>query len=117
LATGENYDDPFGKTLLDMWVARSDGGTWVKQRKLSETEIVATTGLFGTPIERTHAERMTLPVDVVIGVENTRATSLSWSEDVRRAFTEELRHHLRSQKAVGLVQETSLTMARVSPRR
>jgi ubiquinone/menaquinone biosynthesis C-methylase UbiE len=117
LATGENYDDPLGTALLDMWVARSDdGGAWVKQKKLSDTDIVATAGVFGTPIETTHSERMTLPVDVVIGVENTRATSLSWNEDARRDFTEELRRHLRSQPAVRLTQETSLTMARVLPR-
>jgi ubiquinone/menaquinone biosynthesis C-methylase UbiE len=114
LATGERYDDPFGAALLDMWVARSDdGGAWVKQRKLADTEIIATTGLFEMPIERHHSERMVLPVDDVIGVENTRATSLSWSEDARRGFADELRHHLRSQNEVRLSQETSLTMARV----
>lgn len=117
LATGEKYDDPFGSALLDMWVARSDdGGAWVKQQKLSATEIIATAGLFDTAVERTHAERMRLPVEVVIGLENTRATSLSWEEDTRRAFTEELRDHLRSQPEVSLTQETSLTMAQVLPR-
>ena len=59
---------------------------------------------------------MRLPVEVVIGVENTRATSLSWGEDGRRRFTEELRRHLRSRSDVGLTQETSLTMACVLPR-
>jgi ubiquinone/menaquinone biosynthesis C-methylase UbiE len=117
LATGEKYDDPFGAALLDMWVARSDdGGAWVKQRKLSDTEIIATSGLFDLPVEQNHSERMALPVDVVIGVENTRATSLSWSDQTRRGFTDGLRHHLRSQREVRLTQETSLTMARVLPR-
>jgi len=117
LATGERYDDPFGSALLDMWVSRSDdGGAWVRQQKLSDTEIIASAGLFGTPMERTHSQRMRLPVDVVIGVENTRATSLSWGEDARRGFTEELRRHLGSQSDVGLTQETSLTMAPVLPR-
>ncbi len=117
LATGERYDDPFGAALLDVWVARSDdGGAWIKQRKLSDTEILAAAGLFGTPIEKTCSERMSLPVADVIGVENTRATSLSWDEDSRRAFNGELRDHLRSQSEVGLTQETSATMARVLPR-
>lgn len=91
-------------------------GAWAKQQKLSDTEIIAGTGLFDTPIERTHSERMLLPIEVVIGVGNTRATSLSWSEDTRRCFTEELRHHLHSQTHVSLTQETSLTMGRVLPR-
>jgi hypothetical protein len=117
LATGERYDDPFGAALLDMWVARSDdGGAWVKQRKLSDTEIIATAGFFATPIEKAHSERVRLPVEVVIGIENTRATSLSWGEDTRRRFTEELRDQLRSQPEVSLTQETSLAMAQLLPR-
>lgn len=41
LSTGEKYDDPFGSALVDLWAARShDGGVWVKQRKLSDTEII-----------------------------------------------------------------------------
>ncbi len=117
LATGEKYDDPFGAALLDMWVTRSDDeGAWVKQQKLSDTEIIATTGLFDTPIEKKHAQTITLPAEIVIGVENTRSTSLSWDESSRRQFTEELRDHLRSQAEVSLTQLTSLTMARLLPR-
>ena len=52
-----------------MWVARSDdGGAWVKQKRLSDTEIIATAGSFGAPIQKAHSERMTLPAEVVIGV-------------------------------------------------
>jgi hypothetical protein len=100
-----------------MLVARSDdGGAWVKQRKLADTESIADTGLFAEPIQRTDARRVVLPVDVAIGVENTRATSLSWPDDVRQEFTDELRHHLRSQTEVHLTQETTLIMARVRRR-
>ncbi len=114
LATAEHYDDPFGAELLKTWVARSDdGGTWVKQRKLADTEIIADTGLFAEPIRRTDARRVVLPVDVAVGVENTRATSLSWPDEVRQGFTDELRHYLRSQTEVHLTQHTTLTMARV----
>jgi ubiquinone/menaquinone biosynthesis C-methylase UbiE len=117
LATGEKYDDPFGTALLDMWVARSDdGGAWVKQKKLSDAEILTAAGSFGAPIQKAHSKQMTLPAEVVIGVENTRATSLSWGEDARRRFTEELRGQLRSQPEVSLSQETTLTMAPVEPR-
>jgi len=111
LATGERYEDPFGAALLDMWIARSDdGGAWVSQAKLAETEI-ADTVLFEPPIERLHEERMRLPVEVVVGVENTRAISLSWTDEARRVFTEEMRDHLRGLSEVDLVQETSLSMA------
>lgn len=114
LSTREAYDDPFGATLLDMWIARShDGGAWAKQRKPSLSEIIATTGLFEPAVHTTDAQRMTLPAETVIGVENTRATSLSWPTEVREEFTEEMRHHLRSHTEVHLTQETSLTMARV----
>ncbi|HEX8804108.1 MAG TPA: class I SAM-dependent methyltransferase [Acidimicrobiales bacterium] len=116
LATGERYDDPFGAALRQMWADRShDRGEWARRRQVSDTEIVAGTGLFGAPVARAHADRTTLPADVVIGVESTRATSLSWSDDARRAFTAEMRRHLRATPAVALTQETSLTMAQVLP--
>jgi hypothetical protein len=41
-------------------------------------------------------------------VENTRATSLSWPDDIRREFTAQLRQYLLSQTEVQLTQETSL---------
>jgi ubiquinone/menaquinone biosynthesis C-methylase UbiE len=117
LATGEKYDDPLGAALLDMWAARSDdGGAWAKQRKLSDTEIITAAGGFSSPIERAHSQPMVLPAEVVIGVENTRATSLSWPQAVRRGFTEELRGHLGDQTKVSLTQETHLTMAQVLSR-
>jgi ubiquinone/menaquinone biosynthesis C-methylase UbiE len=118
LATGERYDDPFGAELLDMWTARTDdGGAFVRRQQFADdTEIITATGLFETPIRRTHTQRIVQPVDAVIGVENTRATSLSWPAETRREFTEELRQHLRFQTEVNLTQQTSLTMARVPPR-
>jgi len=117
LSTGEKYDDPFGSKLLEMWVDRSDdGGAWAKQRKLPGTGIDTSTGLFETPIQKVRSEPMALPVETVIGVENTRATSLSWPADVRHRFTEELREHLRAQTEVSLTQVTSVTMARALPK-
>jgi len=113
----ERYDDPFGAALLGTWAARSDDGRardW--QGHFADTEVIAGTGLFETPVRKTHAQRIVRPAEAVIGVENTRATSLSWPDDIRREFTEELRHHLRSQTEVQLTQETSLTMARALPR-
>jgi len=115
--TGERYDDPFGAALLAMWLARSDdGGAWAGRQKFPDTDVTGTTGLFDSPVERSHSQRMVLPVAAVIGVESTRATFLSWPEDIRRRFLDELRFHLRSQTEVQLTQETSVTMAQVLPR-
>jgi len=117
LETGERYDDPFGASLRGMWAARSpDGGARLRGPHFADTEAIAGTGLFETPIHQTHTQRIIRPAEAVIGVENTRAISLSWPDDIRRDFTEELRDHLRSQTEVQLTQETSLTMARVLPR-
>jgi len=116
-ATGERYDDPFGAALLGMWVARSDdGGAWARQQKLPDTDMTGTTGLFDSPVERSHSQRIVLPAAAVIGVETTRATFLSRPGDIRRRFLDELRFHLQSQTEVHLTQETSVTMARVLPR-
>jgi ubiquinone/menaquinone biosynthesis C-methylase UbiE len=114
LATGERYDDPLGSALEGMWAARSeDGGGSMRPRKPRDTEIITGTGLFEEPICATCAQPMVRPAEAVIAVESTRATFLSWPQDVRRGFTEELRQHLGSQTEVRLTQETSLTMARV----
>jgi hypothetical protein len=100
-----------------MWAARGgDGGTRVRGPHFADTEVIADTGLFETAIHTTHTQRIVRPAETVVGVESTRATSLSWPDDIRREFTEQLRHHLRSQIEVQLTQETSLTMARVVPR-
>jgi ubiquinone/menaquinone biosynthesis C-methylase UbiE len=116
LAAGERYDDPFGAALLGMWAARSDDGrTRVRQPHLADTEVIAGTGLFETPVHKTHTQRIVRSAEEVIGVENTRATSLSWPDDIRREFTAQLRHHLRSQTEVQLTLETSVTMARALP--
>jgi ubiquinone/menaquinone biosynthesis C-methylase UbiE len=117
LETGEHYDEPFRAALQGMWAARGgDGGARVRAPHFADTEVITSTGLFQTPVHRAHAQRIVRPAETVIGVENTRATSLNWPDDVRREFTEELRHHLRSQTEVHLTQQTSLTMARVLPR-
>jgi ubiquinone/menaquinone biosynthesis C-methylase UbiE len=117
LETGERYDDPLHDALLGMWAARGDDvRAQVRQPHFADTEAIAGTGLFGTAIHKTHTQRIVRPAETVVGVENTRATSLSWPDDIRREFTEQLRQHLRSQTKVQLTQETSLTMARALPR-
>ena len=113
LATEERYDDPVGAELLSMWVARSDdGGAWATGARLSDTQIIEDAGVFAEPVTRIGARRLVLPADAVVGIESTRATSLSWPDDVRRDFADEIRHRLRSQAEVQLSQQTTLTMAR-----
>jgi ubiquinone/menaquinone biosynthesis C-methylase UbiE len=117
LETGERYDEPFRAALRGMWAARGGPGRpLVRQPHFADTEVITGTGLFETPVHQAHTQRIVRPAETVVGVENTRATSLSWPDDIRREFTEELRHHLRSQTEVQLTQETSLTMARALPR-
>lgn len=117
LETIERYDDPLRAALIGMWAARGDDvRARVRQPHFADPEVIAGTGLFGTPIHKTHAQLIVRPAETVVSVENTRATSLNWPDDIRREFTEELRHHLRSQTEVQLTQQTSLTMARVLPR-
>jgi ubiquinone/menaquinone biosynthesis C-methylase UbiE len=114
LATGERYDGPFGASVLGMWAGRdAERGAWLRRPRLDETEVIAATGLFEPAVHRTHAERIARPAEAVIAVENTRATSLSWSAAERQEFTAELRRELGSVAEVPLTQDTSLTMARV----
>lgn len=107
----ERYDEPFGSVLDDMWLARShDDGAWVTRP--ADAAAIAGSGLFEAPLHRTFTQRLIRPAEDVIGVENTRATSLSWPDDVRCGFTAELRRHLRSWEGVPLTLEASVTMAR-----
>ena len=112
LGVDERYDEPFGTALAGMWAARGDtGGAWVTQAV--DAEVIAGTGLFGDPVCRTDTQRMNRPADVVIGVENTRATSLSWPEDIRREFTAEVRQYLGPQAEAHVTLQTTVTMAPV----
>ncbi len=113
LATEERYDDPFGAELLSMWVARSDdGGAWATEARLSDTQIIEDAGLFAEPVTRIGTRQLVLPAEAIVGIESTRATSLSWPDDVRHDFASEIRHRLRAQAEVQLSQQTTLTMAR-----
>ena len=80
----ERYDEPLGSALDRMWLARSaDDGAWATRP--ADAEAIGGSGLFEAPVHRTFTQRLTRPAEDVIGVENTRATSLSWPDDVRQA--------------------------------
>jgi ubiquinone/menaquinone biosynthesis C-methylase UbiE len=111
LSTREQYDDPLGAALLDAWIRRSDDRAWLKATTATVGQAIARTGLFAAPTVRWHTERRTLPSDVVLGLELTRATSLSYDEPARESFRAEVAGLLRQFPEVGLEQRTSLTMA------
>src|SRR3984957_10838657 len=46
-------------------------------------------GIFGEPVQRAFHRRTTMSAEAVIGVENTRAVTLSWPAVAREAFTAE----------------------------
>ena len=112
LGTEERYDDPLGTALDALWVKRGDaGGAW--ERRPSDPEAIAATGLFGTSACLADRQQTILPPGDVIGLESTRATFLSWPHDIQRHFTGELRQLLESQSVVHLTRCTSVTMAQV----
>jgi ubiquinone/menaquinone biosynthesis C-methylase UbiE len=108
------HDEPLRTALQKMWVARSDdGGTWLSRPGPAIAEIIGESGYFGTAVETSYSTRLSVPASSVVDLENTRATSLSWPDDERRAFTEELRGHLTTESA-GLTQVATVTMAQVA---
>ena len=108
----ERYEEPLGSALEGMWLARSaNDGAWVTRP--ADDEAFSGSGLFGPPAHRTFTRRVTRPAADVIGVENTRATSLSWPEDVRGKFNAELGRLLSRSDPVGVTVTSSVTMAPV----
>ena len=107
----EVYDEPLGTALEDRWLARSaDDGAWATQP--ADATAISRSGLFDAPVYQTFTQRGSYRAEDVIGVENTRATSLSWPSDVREGFNAELRELLGGRE-VPLTVESEVTMARV----
>lgn len=112
LGVGERYDASVGGILDRMWRARANSeGAWSAWP--GDTAAFAASGLFGPPAERGCWSRAMYAAEAVIGVENTRATALSWPEADRLAFTEELRARLLAYPEIHLTLDSSATMARV----
>ena len=112
LGAEERYDDPLGAALDILWVTHGNtSGAW--ERRPSDPEAIAATGLFGTPACLTDTQQVTLPAADVTALEGTRATFLSWPHDTQRQFTDDLGRLLDPQPAVHLTRHTSVTMAQV----
>jgi ubiquinone/menaquinone biosynthesis C-methylase UbiE len=112
LGADERYDEPLGAALEPLWITHGNtGGAW--ERRPSDPEAFAATGLFGTPACLTDSQRVVLTADEVIDLESTRATFLSWPDGTQRDFAADLRRLLESQPTVHLTRRTSVTMAEV----
>jgi len=110
----ERYDEPFGSALRAMWQARNDGGgAWVARQ--ADSDAFAGSGLFEAAVREVVTWRARRPADAVVGVESTRATSLSWPPDVQAGFAEEIRHRLAGHDGTGVTIESQVTMAQVAP--
>jgi SAM-dependent methyltransferase len=108
----ERYDEPVGSALDRIWRARSaNDGAWVTRP--ADDEAISGSGLFGPPAYRTFSRRLTRSAADAIGVENTRATSLSWPDDERSEFSAELGRLLSRRDPVGVTVTSSVTMAPV----
>jgi SAM-dependent methyltransferase len=106
----ERYEEPLGSALDGLWLARSaNDGAWVTRP--ADAEAISGSGLFGPAAHRTFTRRITRSAAAVIGVENTRATSLSWPEDVRGEFSAELGRLLSRRESAGVTVTWSVTMA------
>lgn len=106
----ERYDEPVGSMLDAMWLARSaDDGVWVTRR--ADARAIGDSKLFGPSVHRVFRQRLARSAADVIGVENTRATALSWPDGVREEFFGELRERLGSRAEVGVTLEASVTLA------
>lgn len=113
LGTAERYDDPVGGALREQWIRYSDGGgAWATTPRPSLADVIASSRRFDAAVTTTHHERRVLASDVVVALEQTRATFLSYDPTTRSRFVADLRRVLGDRTEVASTQETTLTMAR-----
>jgi SAM-dependent methyltransferase len=113
LGTAEIYADPFGAALRRTWIDHSDdGGAWAASPQPTLSQRLVASGLFGSPVVRSHHQERTMAPEAVFDLEQTRATLLCYSDDVRTSFNDRLRALLRQSGDVPLVQETTLLVLR-----
>lgn len=110
LSTGELYSEPFRTQLRELWsrycrqtVRAAYEPAWVAG--------VRDTALFGEPVELHHATPRRLSAAAVIGLERTRGTFLSYTEEEQADFTTDLTALLEPSSHIDLVQDTMLSMA------
>lgn len=108
------YDEPLGAALRAMWEARSDVGvTWADDPQPGVVDALRSSPFFGEPRSETDVRRVETTVAEVVSLEGTRATALSWPEEERAGFADELAARLAGEHTVSCTQVASLTMASV----
>lgn len=109
LMTQERYPEPLGSRLRELWMKYSRQSSWPGQpawlTALQDSE------LFGATVEASHTRALRLPAETVIGVERTRATFLSYTQQDQADFTADLQALVMPGSHIGLLQETFLAMA------
>jgi 2-polyprenyl-3-methyl-5-hydroxy-6-metoxy-1,4-benzoquinol methylase len=110
LSTGELYSEPFRTQLREQWTRYSRRTVRAAYQPVWVT-LLRDTPLFSEPVELRHTSPLQLPAEAVIGLERTRATFLSYSEQEQADFTADLSELLESGSHVDLVQDTLLSMA------
>lgn len=110
LSTEERYPEPLATWLRELWVSCSRRTVRSAVRPAWVTTLQEST-LFGETVEVLHARALRLPVQTVLGVERTRATFLSYSQQDQADFGAELSALLEPNSHVDIVQETILSMA------
>jgi ubiquinone/menaquinone biosynthesis C-methylase UbiE len=113
LSTGERYPEPLRTQLRELWIRYGHQNvTWAARP--AWLAALRETSLFGPAVEAAHTRDLQLPAQTVMGVERTRATFLSYSQQDQASFTADLGMLLQPSTHVDLVQETFLAMARAT---
>jgi ubiquinone/menaquinone biosynthesis C-methylase UbiE len=127
LGTREDYDEPVGSALFELYVRNTSGSAaWARRPSAEDAALRERStdlcerwsgrpcpcpGLYGRPLAERHSARRALAADLVVDLELTRATTLSYGTSQREAFVRELREILASTPQVGLTQVSDLVMA------
>jgi hypothetical protein len=96
--------------LRDLWVKYSNQSA-PSAGQPAWLAALQETSLFGPAVEANHARALQLPAQTVMGVERTRATFLSYSQQEQASFTADLGTLLQPATDIDLAQETFLAMA------
>jgi ubiquinone/menaquinone biosynthesis C-methylase UbiE len=110
LTTGERYPEPLQSRLRDLWISyRRSSAEWSSQPAWLTP--LRQSGLFGETVEVQHTRTVRVQAQTVIGVEQTRATFLSYTEQDQAHFIADLTALVEPGSHIDLIQETFLAMS------
>jgi ubiquinone/menaquinone biosynthesis C-methylase UbiE len=113
LHTGEQYPEPFGGALRQLWEKYSGRPVPWPPADPPWIEGMQASPWFGSSLVLAYRQPLTLTRDRVVAVERTRATFLGFAPEAQAGFTSDLRDLLREMQRLDLEQETFLAMAPV----